>query len=420
MFFVILGDFIMKHNPAIKLSAVIACLVAMFSVGIVYLWSVFQKPVVETYSWTASAATLVSSAIIFMYVLGSLIGGAINDRKGPRFVVITGGILFCAGLLLTSFVPASAPWLIYITYGTICGIGVGFVYSAALNCALRWFPHRRGFATGMTVCAFGLSATVLAPLITSLINRFGLISCFRILACSFPVLAILAGIFVTPPSQEYLDSLHLPASQKNQRQYTPREAVRTVEFWAIALAFLFEPAAYMMIIPRVKTLAIARGMTEALATLTVSLTGVASALARLISAPISDRIGRAKTIWILTLLTLISSVCMIFASGWFYVLVVMLIVAGYAGPSGIFAPMITESFGAKYSGTNFGMAFMFLGVSAPLFTLISNVVSASGAETGNYTVSFIIAAAGCIVPLFMLPLYDVYGKKRREKEAAEK
>ena len=410
----------MKKNPEFKLSAIVACLIAMFSVGIVYLWSVFQQPVIDHYGWTASSVTMVSSAIIFIYVVGTLIGGVLNDRKGPRFFIVLGAILFCLGLFITSFLtPAFPVWTIYLTYGVIAGLGVGLVYSAALNVIQKWYPHRRGFATGISVCAFGLSATVLAPLITALIGSFGVSNTFRILAFTFPVIAFLCSFFVVVPSQKYLDGLNLSPAQANQRDYTPRETLKTLEFWCLALSLLFLPAAYMMIIPRVKTLAIARGMSEALATFTVSLTGVASAVSRLIAASASDRVGRARTIWALTVVTLAASICMTFASGWFYILVVMLIVAGYSGPAGIFPAMASDSFGVKYSGTNYGMAFMFLGVSAPLFTMVSNLVSASGAETGNYTASFVIAAVGCIVPLVMLPLYDVGKKKRLAREAAE-
>ena len=392
----------------------------MFSVGIVYLWSVFQQPVINHYGWSVSSVTMVSSAIIFVYVVGTLIGGVLNDRKGPRFSIVLGAILFCSGLFLTSLLtPAFPVWTIYLTYGVVAGLGVGLVYSAALNVIQKWYPHRRGFATGISVCAFGLSATVLAPLITALIHRFDVSATFRILALTFPVVAFLCSFFVVVPSKAYLDGLNLSPAQAKQRDYTPRETLKTLEFWCLALSLLFLPAAYMMIIPRVKTLAIARGMSESLATLTVSLTGVASAVSRLAAASASDKVGRARTIWALTVLTLIASVCMTFATGWFYILAVLLIVAGYSGPAGIFPAMASDSFGVKYSGTNYGMAFLFLGISSPLFTLVSNLVSASGAETGNYTASFVIAAVGCIVPLVMLPLYDRGKAKRLAREAAE-
>ena len=97
----------MKKNPKFKLSAIIACLISMFSVGIVYLWSVFQQSVVDHYGWSVASVTMVSSAIIFVYVAGTLIGGVLNDRKGPRFSIVLGAILFCGGMFLTSLLTYS-------------------------------------------------------------------------------------------------------------------------------------------------------------------------------------------------------------------------------------------------------------------------------------------------------------------------
>lgn len=405
-------------NTKTKIISIGACLVTMFCIGIVYLWSVFQQPVIDHYGWSSSAVTMVSSAIIFCYVLGTLVGGFILDRTSPAFVTVIGGVLLSAGLYMTSLLGSAIPWLIYITYGLCAGFGVGFAYGGALNCIQKWFPHKRGFATGISVCAFGLATVVLGPLIEMFIAKLGVPGAFRALAFSFPLIVIVMGLLIKNPTQEYLCSLDNPAACVVQRQYKPSEAVRHLEFWSLALSLLFLPAAYMMIIPRVKTLGLLRGLTENMTTITVSLTGVASAASRLIAGYVTDKIGGARTIWILTAVTLVSSILMVFADGGLYIVAVLLIVCGYSGPAGIFPTLSTNAFGTKHSGTNYGLAFMFLGVSSPLFTMISNVVSASGVETGNYTAAFVIAAVGCIVPLVMLPLYDVARKKHKPRDDA--
>ena len=407
-----------SKKPGFRLSTIIACLVTMFCIGIVYLWSVFQQPVIDHFGWDVSAVTMVSSAIVFFYVLGSLFGGILSDRLNPRIVTIMGAVLLSLGLFLTSILGSAHSWIIYLTYGACAGIGVGFAYSAPLNCIQKWFPHRRGFATGISVCAFGLATVVLGPLIEMFINRFGVPGAFRTLAFTFPVIVVIAALFIVNPTKEYLDSLNLPVAQANQRQYTTKEALKTLEFWSLALSELFLPAAYMMIIPRIKTLGLLRDLTPAMTTITVSLTGIASAVSRLVAASASDKLGRAWTIWSLAAVMLVASILMVFARGWLYIVAVLLIVCGYSGPAGIYPAMCTDAFGTKYSGANYGCCFMFLGVSAPLFTYLSTRISASGAETGNYTASFIVAAVGCIVPLIMLPLYNVARRKHAPRDAA--
>ena len=114
----------MQKKNKLNLAAVISCLVVMFSVGLVYMWSVFQQPVTNHYGWEASAVSMISSAMIMMFVFGIFIGGTLQDKFGPRLVVTIGGILFSAGLFLSSMIPASLPWLMYVTYGVLGGSGV--------------------------------------------------------------------------------------------------------------------------------------------------------------------------------------------------------------------------------------------------------------------------------------------------------
>ncbi len=396
-------------SSGFRIGPVIACVIAMFCIGIVYLWSVFQQPVIDHYGWMKESVTMISSAIVFFYMVGTLIGGVLNDRMGPRLVVILGGVIFCLGLFTTSLLGGRISWPIYITYGAVAGIGVGFVYSAALNCIQRWFPQRRGFATGISVCSFGLSTVVLGPLIVVLIKRLGVPATFRTLAFTFPVLAILCGFFISTPPQEYLSSISV---QKKtvllQRQYSVGEALGTIEWWSVALALFFLPAPYMMILPIVKTLGVTRGLTEAATTVVVSAMGVMSAVSRLVSPTVSDKTGRAMTIWVLSLICLIASLLMTFAKGPLYIIAVLLITFGYAGPSGIFAAMTTDAFGTKHVGAIFGIALMFLGISSPVFTFISTRVSTSTA--------FVIAAVSSLASLAVLPLYNVGRKKHKQRD----
>jgi len=402
----------MKTKNGFKISAVIACVVAMFCIGIVYLWSAFRQPVIDHYGWSASGVTLVSSAIIFFYMVGTLIGGILNDKIGPRLVVIIGGVIFCIGLFTTSLLSGASSWPIYITYGVLAGMGVGFVYSAALNCIQRWFPNRRGFATGIAVCSFGLSTVVLAPLIKALTTSQGVPGAFRILAFTFPILAIICGFFITTPSKEFTESF---TGQKKagaiQRQYTVKEAVKTIEWWSIALALFFLPASYMMLVPIVKSLGVDRGLTDAAGTVLLALTGVASSVSRLVSSTLSDKTGRAMTIFALSSIILIGSLLMIFgAQGFLYWVAVLLIFFGYAGPSGIFAAMTTDAFGTKHVGAILGIALMFLGVSSPVFSFIQTRLS------DRPTTAFIIGAVSSVISLVILPLYNVGRKKHRERD----
>lgn len=409
----------MQKKNKFSLATVIACLVIMFSVGLVYMWSVFQQPVTVYYGWEPSAVSMISSAMIMMFVFGIFVGGILQDRFGPKPVVIVGGVLFSVGLFLSSMIPASLPWLMYVTYGVLGGSGVGFAYSGSLNCVQRWLPHKRGFAAGICVCAFGLSVVVFSPVVEYMHRVLGenaVPNTFRLLGIGFFVIIIAASLFVKNPGKEYVESLNLPVSALHGKQYSIPEAVKTPHFWFMCSALFFLPAAYMIIIPLVKTLAAARGVSESAATLTVQLTGVASAVSRLVLPILSDKVGRAKTIFAMTIVTIVASLLMIFATGALYTVAVFMIVFAYSGPSGIYPGMCGEKFGSKNMGSIFGLAFLCLGFSSLLFNYLAGVLNKDGAVTGNYTLSFIVAATVCVIPLVCMLVYDKV--KNREVSAA--
>ena len=403
-----------NSNKGFKLSAVIACLAVMFCIGIVYMWSVFQQPVIDHYGWSASAVSLISSAMIMMFVIGIFFGGIILDRKSPRLAIIIGGVLFFAGLFLTSMLSTATSWLIYISYGVLAGSGVGFAYSGAVNCVQKWLPKRRGFAAGISVCAFGLSVVVFSPIAEKLLADYGVPQTFRLLAIVFGVIILISAIFIKAPSAEYIASLNLPIAETTKKQYTIGEAVKHPKFWYMCSALFFLPAAYMIIIPLVKTLAAARGVPPAQASITVQLVGVASALSRLVLPTMSDKTGRARTIFFMTIVTAVAALVMIFARGILYSVAVFAIVFAYSGPAGIYPAMSSDAFGTKNMGSIFGLAFLCIGFSSLLFTWLASVLSAGGAATGNYTLSFAVAAVVCLIPMVCMLLHD---RKKGNRDA---
>ncbi len=412
------------NHQGLRLRSVIASCLAMFCIGIVYIWSVFQQPVIDYFGSSSELVSMLSSAIISMYVAGGLIGGCIQDRFSPRTSALTGSVLFFGGLMLSSFLGKDQLWLMFITYGVVTGLGVGFVYSGCINSIQKWFPGRRGFSTSLAVFAFGLSAAMYTTLIEWLLRRpsFGdhaLPSTFRAIACIFGGAVLLFSCFIRNPASGWDGNRTSRTVLSERRQLTTREAIKTGEFWCIALTQFFQPAAYMMLLPLIKTIGAARGLSPAMLTLTVSLTGISSAVSRLLNGSLSDKIGRIRTLYLLTLLILCGAVALSFSKGLIYLIIVQIIVFGYNGPAGIFPALVTDSFGTKYSGSNWGSIFLFLGLSSLIFTRLAAVISKSGAETGDYTASFFTAAAVCVIPLTVLPLYNVWHKRRLERETPQ-
>src|ERR1700745_3053249 len=97
------------------------------ALGAVYAWSVFRVPLTKQFGWSISEVTLTFTISIFLLGFAAFFGGLWLNRKGPRIVVVTGGLLYGAGVFLASLCGGKL-WLLYVTYGVIGGIGVGLSY----------------------------------------------------------------------------------------------------------------------------------------------------------------------------------------------------------------------------------------------------------------------------------------------------
>jgi OFA family oxalate/formate antiporter-like MFS transporter len=199
--------------------------------------------------------------MIFAFVFGNLIGGFLNDKKGPKVTCFVGVILFSLGVGLTSLLTESSITLIYVTYAIMGGLGSGFAYGACISCIQKWLPHRRGLASGLACGAFGLSTVVFTPLSNALMNAFstdGVVNftpVFLILAALFAVVGLIACCFVNLPSEEYIKSLNLPAkAASGGENYTLGQAMKMPAFWCLFFSIFFINGTWNLCVPLIKDL----------------------------------------------------------------------------------------------------------------------------------------------------------------------
>lgn len=389
-----------------KIVTVICCLFVQLFVGILYLWSIFKANVSAYYGMSASNCNMVQSIMMFGFVLGNLLGGYLQDRFNARLSATIGVITFSAGVLVTAFVPASANFLVYVTYGAIGGLGCGITYGSVLSCLQKWFPTKRGFASGLSVSAFGFSTVVFAPVAKWLMNMFdgNMMWTFLSLGGLFLILGTVCCLFISAPSAEF----DVAAVGKF---LTPKDTLKESRFWIIALTLFFVNATWNIVCPIIYDLGVARGLSAESATLLLSLTGVFSAVGRLSMATVSDKLGRTATVTILAVLTGICAAALIFASNGLFFVVVLLVAFGYGGPSAILPALTTDLCGSKYSGTNYGMAMLGLGFSSLAFNGISTALVGG---SGDYTLSFVIAAVTAVISVgLMFAFKTITDKKNR-------
>jgi len=368
--------------------------------GIIYVWSVFKNPVSAFYGWAVSETGLTASFMLCFFVIGIFAGGKVQTIIGVKLTVLIGGLMVAAGMLATALIPAAAGapvFLIYLFYGIIGGLGVGAGYNAIISSAQKWFPQNRGFATGISVCAFGFSTVIFAPLVTMLNQRLPVNYTFFILAGGFAAAVLLLFSFIKTPEQSAAQtagqSANTAAPVLKGRQYTTLEMIKTPRFYLIALSLMFGTSVFFIINPDLKDLAVNRGL-ESFATAIVMFTGIANALGRLGAPLMSDKIGREMADVIILAVTALGAFGLCFASGVLLIVIIALVAFCYGGYSGLYPVLTSENFGIKNVGSNYGAVMVGFMLSALLFPIVINKI---GEQYLKFIILGALAAAGAVL-----------------------
>ena len=371
--------------------------IMMLFLGILYVWSIFVKPVSEYYDWAIANVKLTSSFMLCFFVVGILAGGKLHLKIGADRVVLIGGLMLAFGMLSTAFLPANLRWLMYITYGIIGGYGVGSAYNAIICAAQKWFPQNRGFATGVVVCAFGFSTVPFAQLIAVLIKQFELRNTFLILAAAFIAATLILFRFIrTPDSSAAAAGPSQAVSEK--KQYTVTETIRTKEFYFITFSLMVATATFFILNPSFIEYANERGL-EAFGTFMVMMTGVASACGRLVVPLLSDKIGREKAAITVILITSISALLLCFAHGFPFIAVILAIAFCFGGLPGLYSVIAADYFGAKNVGANYGAIMGGFALSALTFPMFLGLIEK---EELKFITLSIMALFGVVMIILLL------------------
>src|ERR1700730_4371092 len=200
------------------------------ALGAVYAWSVFRLPLTKQFGWRISEVTLTFTISIFILGIAAFFGGLWLNRVGPRIVALTGGFLYGLGVFLASFSDHRLWWL-YLSYGVIGGIGLGFSYIVPVAVLVKWFPDRRGLITGIAVGGFGAGALVTAPVATQLIQSVGVLPTFAYLGIAFFAVTVAAGYFMQNPPEGWRPEGWVPSvtqnAQRAAKDYTLGSALKT-------------------------------------------------------------------------------------------------------------------------------------------------------------------------------------------------
>jgi OFA family oxalate/formate antiporter-like MFS transporter len=132
-------------------------LIAMMSISSPqYVWTLFTKSFQDGLGSTLADIQWTFSILIILQTWLSPLQGYLVDRFGPRLLIAVGCLMSGAGWITSAYATSLVG--LYLTYGLFCGVGTGIVYIGIIGLMVRWFPDRRGFATGMVAAGYGFGA----------------------------------------------------------------------------------------------------------------------------------------------------------------------------------------------------------------------------------------------------------------------
>ena len=374
------------------------------ALGAVYAWSVFRTPLATRFGWTIPQVTLTFTITIFMLGVSAFPGGLLLNRVGPRVVAIAAGLLYGTGVFLAGFTDRL--WWLYLTYGVIGGIGLGFGYIVPVATLVKWFPDRRGLITGIAVGGFGAGALLTAPIATRLIETVGVLQTFMYLGAAYFVVVPLAGLFMQNPPAGWTPAGWMPApaqsSQRSTRDYTLGEALRTRQWWTLWLILFLNVSAGISLIsqqsPMFQELA---GVSAVVAAGMVGIVSIGNALGRVFWAWLSDLITRKLTFIAMFLVQVaLFWVLPDIHSATMLTILAFMILMCYGGGFGTMPASVADYFGPKNVGTIYGLmltAWGFASVFGPL--MMAEMRETSGSYRGALHILALAMAASTLLPV---------------------
>ena len=368
-----------------RILAVTVCTVLQLCFGTVYAWSFFQTLLVRQSGWTFTETAWAFSLAIFSLGVSAAWAGQVLPRIGPKKLALAGSFLFCGGYVIAGLaLQLDHVPLFCLGYGVVGGIGIGMGYVTPVATVAKWFPEKKGLATGIVVMGFGVGALLLskgmAPvLVVRAAGDLPLV--FFGLGAIFAVILIPASLLMSNPPPAPAGSAGGARSAAPEETATVRTYLKTGQFLLLWIVFFFNIAAGISIISfqsellrEVWSLADPSLEPAVLAQYGATLIAVSSlfnGVGRLFWGLLSDRIGRVNVFRILLATQMVVfGVLMTETNPWIFSILICYVLLCFGGGFATMPPFILDVFGARKMSAMYGAvltAWAAAGIAGPLY-----------------------------------------------------
>ncbi|WP_226658736.1 L-lactate MFS transporter [Guptibacillus hwajinpoensis] len=376
------------------------------SIGSVYAWSNFTDPLINEFGWSAKQVQFTFSLAILFLGLSAAFLGHFVEKYGPRKAGLLAASFFGIGIFGSGFAVnmGSLP-LLYIFYGALGGIGLGVGYIAPVSTLVKWFPDRRGLATGLAIMGFGFAAAIASPVMDTLIKSVGTANTFYILGASYFILMVASSLYLEKPPEGWAPKGFKEKQKQSKKsgdlsQLTANEAIKTSRFYYLWLMLFINVTCGIAILSAAKPLAQESiGLTTTEAAALVGVLGIFNGLGRIGWASVSDYIGRPNTYTTFFVLQIaLFALLPHTTTAILFQIMLAIVYTCYGGGFASIPAYIGDMFGTKQLGAIHGYiltAWAAAGLVGPMFAAWMKDT------TGSYAASLTFFAAMFVVALII-------------------
>lgn len=423
-----------------------AALSVHLCIGQAYAFSVFNDPLTRVIGVAVSAPDdwklttlgwIFSLAIVFLG-LSAAFGGKWLEKVGPRLTMFVAACCFGGGFLISALgVHLHEIWLIYLGYGVIGGIGLGLGYVSPVSTLIKWFPDRRGMATGMAIMGFGGGAMIGAPLSVLLMDHFksaesvGVVQTFLVMGGLYFCSMLIGALTIRIPPPNWQPAGWTPPLVQNKmitdKHVHIDQALKTPQFYLLWLVLCLNVTAGIGVLGQASVMIqemFKGSVTPASAAGFVGLLSLFNMGGRFFWSSASDYLGRKNTYFIFFAVGagLYSTIPTMGMTGnmALFVLLYALIMSMYGGGFSTIPAYLADIFGTRFVGGIHGRlltAWSTAGVLGPVLVnyIREYQISQGVAKADAYNVTMYIMAGllvvGFIANLSIRPVHEKHHMK---------
>jgi len=398
----------------------VACCLINLCLGSIYAWSVFASGMAD-YLTNLTGTTITNADLAIVYTIANAVGpitmisgGWFNDHFGPKIVILIGGAMFAAGMIISGF-ATSIPFLI-VSYGLVSGLGLGMAYGSTISSCVKFFPDKRGLIGGITTAVYGMSSVILPPIVTVIVQNSDATTAFKAVGIAFLIIICVCALFIEKCPDDFVPdgyTVSKGAGPANVVNMTWNQMIKTPIFYCMMLLLMCGAFSGMMIISQASAVASNMiGMNAINASLAVSILALFNAFGRIVAGSISDKIGRAGTLTISCTISIIGLLLLYISNtGDVVTFMIGLAIVGMCFGSfmGVFPGFTADEFGPKNNSVNYGIMFIGFAIAGYFGPTIMRSIYISN---NSYNNAFLIACLLNILGIIMCLLYKKFSAKK--------